>query len=280
MSQRENSHIRNGRFQSQLTSWTATGATYVASDGDEHYGMAQLAVGDTLTQLFSVGLARTYTLHIAVKCAAVLADGDATVTIRDNSSNLITTRSLTVSAINTWTVNEINLGLPGISNMSLTFINVAADADIKIDDVWLWHIPMTRTDIAARTHINLAGSATEYGWTTTPAGALTEGDYTYAIDAVLAGLGSTNPETGEVDIRWLHDPQNAVKLLETEMLRRAHNSAILETDIRLGPRQESRSQIARNLAERIGVTFNNPGTRVATMRELRYKPSRDFPRND
>jgi hypothetical protein len=64
----ERNYLINGRFLQNLNGWTAeNGASYLASDGDDHYGIANLPVGGSVRQDFAVDNARAYTLHVAAK---------------------------------------------------------------------------------------------------------------------------------------------------------------------------------------------------------------------
>ena len=80
----ERSHVYNGRFLQNLDLWTATNASYSAGDGDDHYGVAALSVGGYIIQDFTVPLARSYSLHVAVKpVGAVLTTNQVQAIITD-----------------------------------------------------------------------------------------------------------------------------------------------------------------------------------------------------
>lgn len=238
----ERSHLSNGRFLQNLSNWTAVNAVYNAGDGDEHYGIAVLSAGGYIQQTFSVPNARQYTIHVAVKGLT------AQLLIMDGSGNTVLTQDLTGIA-DTWTDNDIIVGLaPG--TYSIKLINDGT-GDIKVDDIWLWFVPMSRSTMASRVHTKIGRLATERSYSTTPSGALTEGSYTYAIDSGLRAVGAINPETGTPDVRYLDEEniQTALEFIEREIIEQLQRDYSVEVDIRVGQRQESLSQISKALSE-------------------------------
>ncbi len=104
------------------------------------------------------------------------------------------TQNLTGTA-DTWTEQTFTFGLTEGTTYQIKLINNSAAGNVKIDDVWLWWVPMTRAAIATRVHTKLARLATGRGYATTPAGALTEGSYTYAIETAYAQSERSRSET-------------------------------------------------------------------------------------
>lgn len=267
----ERSHVYNGRFLQNLDLWTATNAAYSAGDGDDHYGVAVLSAGGYITQDFTVPAARSYSLHTAVKpVGAVLTAGQMQAIITDDRGNQVVTLSLEGDASNTWQENTDTLGLAPGNTYTLKLLNGAA-VPVRIDDVWLWFVPITRAQIATQVHARLGQLATDYSLSTTPSGALTEGSYTYAIDSGLRGCNAVNDETGQPDVRYLDagDVLTVLDLVEAEMLKRVQRSAVTEVDVRLGPRQESLSQKAANIGKLLGGGAGSGGGRVV-MRRLTH----------
>lgn len=267
----ERSHVFNGRFLQNLDLWTATNAAYSAGDGDDHYGVAALSVGGYITQDFTVPLARSYSLHVAVKpVGAVLTAGQLQAIITDDRGNQLPAVSLEGDTDGAWQENTDTLGLAPGTTYRLKILNSAA-VPVRIDDVWLWFVPITRAQIATQVHARLGTLATDYSLSTTPAGALTEGSYTYAIDSGLRGANAVNGETGQPDIRYLDsgDVLTVLDLVEGEMLKRVQRSAVTEVDVRLGPRQESLSQKAANIGQLIAGGSGSGGGRVV-MRRLTH----------
>lgn len=244
----ERTYLTNGQFLHDLTDWDVTGATYSAGDGDAHYGVAQLAVGQAIAQDFAVDYVRAHTLALALKCSAPVTAGQVTVVIEDEDGNVLTTLQPTCAA-NAWRTNDWTLGLASGTTYTITITNVGAGAAIKLDDIWLWPLLMTRAGMAQRIHTKLGRLATERSLSLTPNGAYTEGDYTLAIEVALRRAGAVNPETDQADARWL-DSANVDTALETaerEMLERLQRDYAVETDISVDGRSESRSQIREAL---------------------------------
>lgn len=267
----ERSHVFNGRFLQNLDLWTATNAAYSAGDGDEHYGVAVLSAGGYITQDFTVPMARSYSIHTAVKpVGAVLTANQLQAIITDDDGSQVVVLSLEGDTDGAWQENTDTLGLAPGTTYRLQILNSAA-VPVRIDDVWLWFVPITRAQIAAQVHARLGTLATDYSLSVTPSGALTEGSYTYAIDAGLRGCNAVNDETGQPDVRYLDsgDVLTVLELVEGEMLKRVQRSAVTEVDVALGPRRESLSQKAANIGSLIGGGAGSGGGRVV-MRKLTH----------
>lgn len=244
----ELNHLNNGRFMHDLNNWVISGATYSAGDGDDHYGVAVLSTGgDYVEQTFSVPRFRSYTLNLAVKAVgADLSGAQATARITDGDGSTVVTTNLTGTA-DTWTENTITLGLAPGTTYTLRLSNASATGDVRIDDVWLWFVPVTRAEIAARVHAKLARLATDRSLSVST-------DYEYAIDAGLRAIGAISPETGTPDTRYLSEEQiNAVlNEVEREMLEQLQRDYATEVDLAVGPRREALSQIGAALSRLVG----------------------------
>lgn len=266
----ENNHLTNGRFLHDLDNWTVTGAAYSAGDGDDHYGVAVLSTGgDVISQTFSVPKLRQYSLHLAVK--GLLSGSEATAVITDGDGNTVVTQNLS-GADGSWTDNDFTIGLAYGTTYTLTITNASAAGDIKIDDVWLWYVPISRANIAARVAAKLARLATERSLSATASGSLTEGNYTYAIDAGLRAYGGISPETGLPDTRYLlpNDVQGVIELVEKEMLEQLENDFAVESDVQVGPRRENRSQIVAALSRKTGTDRDGSGAATVVQRKMIY----------
>lgn len=272
----ERSHLNNGRFENNLDQWTASGAAYSAGDGDDHYGVAVLSTGgDYISQTFTVPRVRSYSIHAAVKAiGASLSAGQCTLVITDGNSNTVKTSNLTGTA-DTWTDNDITAGLVPGTTYTLKITNVSATGDVRIDDVWLWFVPMTRADLATRVDDKLGRLATDRSLSTTASGAKTEGDYTYAVDAGLRSVGAINPETGLPDVRYLDEEslQTALDYITTEMVEQLKLDYAVEVDIRVGQRSENLSQISKALD---GLTGGEKKGGRVVMRRMKHSRAEDF----
>ena len=266
----ERNHLVNGRFLQSLDNWTASGATYLASDGDEHYGIAVLPTGGGyVEQTFAVPNARAYSFHIAVKAAgAALSAGQATARIQDGDGNTALTQNLTAGTQDTWIETTTALGLAPGTTYTLRLTNASAAGDVRLDDVWLWWVPLSRAELAARVHAKLDRLATAASFSTTPAGVLTEGSYTYAVDAGLRAVGAIDPETDTPDVRWLESAQvdTALDEIEREMLERLMRYYSTAVDTQVGSRRESLSQVSAALLALTGGSAGGGGGRVVVRR--------------
>lgn len=257
----ERSHLVNGRFIQDLSGWTISGAEYLASDGDDHYGIAVLSTGgDYAEQQFSVPDVRSYSVHLAAKSASGQSASEVQLIITDGNDNQVLAQNVAVGAA-AWQENTFAFGLAPGTNYTLRIVNLTAIEDVKIDDVWVWHVPLTRQQLANRVNAKLARLASERSLSTAASGANTEGDYTYAVDAGLMDANAINPETGLPDVRYL-DPESqniALDTIEREMLERLQRDYLTEVDFGLGPRRESRSQVAKGIGEILGTSAQGGG---------------------
>jgi len=251
----EHTYIVNGRFYHNLNGWTVSGGvSYSAGDGDDHYGVIVLPVGGSANQAFGVIGAKSFTLHVSVKAVgADLTAGQATVTITDGYGNTVKVTNLTGTA-DTWTENTITLGLAEGTTYEIQFDNASAAGNVKLDDVWLWYVPVTRADIASRVYAKLGRLASDRSLSVTPSGALTEGDFTYAIDAGLRSVDAIDPETDLPDVRWLdgENVKGAIDTITKEMLAQLALDYAAEVDTTVGQHSESLSQKTAAISKLIG----------------------------
>lgn len=270
----ELSHLSNGRFLHNLDSWTASSATYSAGDGDDHYGMAVLTTGGGyVEQTFTVDRARSYSLHYSVKpVGSALSGSQATLRITDGSSNTVVSQNLSGSG-DAWTETTSSFGLAPGTTYTLRFTNASAAGNVKLDDVWLWWVPVTRAQLASAVNAKLARLASQRSLSTVTSGANTEGDYTNAVDAGLRTAGAINPETDLPDIRYLTATQvdTALDAIELEMLERLYRDYAVDVDIQVGPRRESLSQTAAAIAKLTSAGGSTPSANRVVSRPLHYE---------
>ena len=253
----------NGKFLHNLNGWTpSAGVTYSAGDGDDNYGVAVLPVGGSIWQEFSVDEEALQSLHISVKAVgASLSGSQATLVIKDNYDNTVITQNLSGTA-DTWTENLYSVGISEGTTYRITITNNSAAGDIKIDDVWIWFIPITRAQIATAVHAKLGRLATERSLSTTPSGTLTEGSYTYAIDAGLRTIGAIDEEVGLPSVRFVESEQVQMLIGEVrrEMLEFLQTEYAVEVDTSTGPYSQQLSQKASLIGDIIGSGKGGGGT--------------------
>lgn len=253
----EKSYLINGRFLHNLNGWTVSdpAVVYSAGDADEHYGVCILPTGNmSIEQAFGVVGIREFTLRLAVKAVGgSLSGGQAILSIEDGEGNTVLTQNLTGVA-DTWTINEFEYGLGEGTTYTLRIKNVSAIGNVKIDDVWLWFVPMTRGEIATRVHAKLGRLVAERNMYPNESGALTEGAYTYAVDAALRYVGAIDPDAGLPDVRWLDEQtiQNALDYVEKQMLEQLQKDYAVEVDTSEGPYSQSLSQKRQAISDMLG----------------------------
>lgn len=251
----ENTYLLNGRFLHNLNGWTVSDSAvvYSAGDGDDHYGVAVLPTGNkSIEQVFNVDMIRSFVLHVAVKAVgAALTAGQAVIVIEDGNGNTVTTLDLVAGTADTWVETTYSIGLAQGTAYTLRVKNVNAAGDVKIDDLWLWFVPITRAEISVRVASKLGTLASDQGYTTTASGALTEGSYTHAIDAALRNVGAIDDDTGQIDIRYLDEwtTQSAINYTENEILLQLQSVFSSLVDVSIGPYSESYSQLKKNVDE-------------------------------
>lgn len=264
----ERSLISNGRFLHDIDNWTFVGAEYSAGDGDDHYGIAVLDVGDYISQTFSVPHLRAYSVHLDAKpMGGDLSSSKSQIIITDGDGNTVAEIDLTgTDAV--WTANETEIGLaPGTSYTLKIINNSFSDGALRIDDVWIYGLIISRSEIASRVADKLGRLGTERSLSASASGSKTEGDFTYSIDKSLRDQEMINPETGLPDIRYLNSPGDVGSVLSgtiEDMLEGLEMDYAVETDLKVGPRSESRSQIAGNISKMRSGGAGGSGKRVVS----------------
>lgn len=259
----------NGRFLYDLSAWNPAGASYSAGNGDAHYGCASMPAASSIHQQFAVDRARSYTLHVAAY------GGSATVQIADGNGNSLPSQTASGSA-GVWTESTITLGLAPGNSYTITITN-AGGSTILVDDVWLWWVPQTRSQLAATVARQIATLAGDASFATTLSGAQTEGDYTDAVDAGLRSVGAIDPESDLPDIRALSGALLAPCLdaIERAMLSKLQRYYARLVDTKAGPVEEKLSQIAAGLASATRSGSGGSGGGQVVVRTLRHV-ARDY----
>lgn len=258
----ERTLLNNGRFLHNLNGWDASVATYSAGQGDDHYGVALLPTGGAyIEQSFAVPDYASYSLHLSLHgVGAAITSGQVTAVITDGDDNTVVTLN-PVGAADTWSENTLTAGLAPGTTYTLRITNVSASGNVYVDDVWMWFVPITRIAIAKRTHAKLGRMATERTLHYAVMGELSEGDYTYAIDAALRMYAAINPETGSPDIRYIdaEQVQNILNAVRIEMLERLQTDYAVEVDTTTGPYRQNLSQKTQLIGEILGTGGGSQG---------------------
>lgn len=239
----------NGDFSRGLYQWEGSG-TISRSDGYPRLNCVQLAAGQSIRQAYGISDQILYTLHYFYKLAtgATLTAGYGSVTQTHTGAPLDVWREgVLVFAVET-----------GEGNDEVEFS--ASGGIVLVDTVTLIGegLPKSRAEIAALVAGQIAAIATDKGFVTTPSASGPEGDYSAAIDEALRANAAMN-RWGDPDVTLLLGSQvnQVIESAKIAMLQRARASYALETDVSLGPRSESRSQIAGSLDEMLAGAGGN-----------------------
>ncbi len=230
--------LHNGAFDGGLDEWTGSG-TIDRSLGYPRPACVRLADGQSIRQEASVGPDSLYTLHWFYRLGA-----GATLTVQYGS----VTHVLDGVPVDAWREGVLYFALDESATQDVTF--AAAGGTAYLDSVTLLAggLPITRAHLAQHVAGRLADLATEAALSSTAAGDTPEGDYSAAIDEALRSLGAIT-RWGDADVTALHASKvnDAVDSATTAMLQRLRARYALQTDVTLGPRSESRSQIAGSI---------------------------------
>lgn len=272
----ERNRLTNGRFLHNLNGWTVSGAAYSPGDGDDHYGVAAVEDGGYLWQDFAVVDTRVYSVHIAAKSTTGFTGSEIQLVINDGDGNNVVTEDIEAGTAS-WVENTFTYGLAPGTSYEFKIANDAGE-EVLIDDVWVWHVPITRANAAARVDEKLAGLATAQSLSTAASGSKTEGDYTYAVDAGLRNVNAINPETGFPDVRYLGPDDVNPLLLEIrkEVLEQLQSTYLLQVDTQIGPRRESLSQIAKQIGDIAGTSGSGSGKSSGGTARVEQRPLKRY----
>lgn len=233
--------LLNGGFDGNLNEWT--GGTIVRSLGYPRLGCVQLDDGESISQQVSVSADTLYTLHFFYQ----LSPG-ASLVVRYGSIE-----QAFQGFEGDWQEGTMIFALDVGANESVTF--EADDGTVYVDSValGLGGLPISRDEIAVRLERRLGGLATDAGLSMTPSSAGPQGDYSEAIDEALRAVGAMSrygdPDVTKVEASQVND---LIESAQAAMLQVVRASYALETDVTLGPRRESRSQIAASIDAMLG----------------------------
>ena len=270
----DRSHVINGQFRNSADGWTLSGtAAFKHTDGMDHYGVISLpAVDDYIEQQFAVPYTREYLLHFSAKMASTrTGTGDLEIRILD-AQDVLVHAVTAISSDGEWWEYENKIGLARGENFKLRVYHVADSNEIVVDDIWLYHVPASRHDVAEWVHNKLGRLASDRSLRFTSDGKQkTEADYTFAVSSGLRQMGAINPETDLPDVRYLLTNQVdlLIDLVEGEMLETLQRDYLAEVDISVGPRKESRSQKAAGIQKLMDGKGSTVGRIV--MRKLKHK---------
>ncbi|MFN8493131.1 MAG: hypothetical protein U0350_36345 [Caldilineaceae bacterium] len=244
--------ITNGGFDGNLYRWQGSGAILL-TDGYPRLGCARLTSGQSIYTDQGIGLGENYlhTLHFFYK----VSDG---ATLTANYGNI--SQAFAGSPSDTWREGILGFALDAGGNSPMLF--AATSGVCLVDSVTLLQgaLPIHRAAIAAAVAARLSSLVTDAGLSATASASGPEGDYAAPIDEALRALGAVN-NWGDPDVTAL-DPakvNDVIDAAQNALLARLRATYALETDVRLGPQQESRSQIMSNLGLLAGGSGGGKG---------------------
>lgn len=256
--------IENGGFDGSLLHWN--GGEMNHSLGYPRPGCAQIAAGTALHYSAAQGASaeQVFTLHFFFR----LEVGETlTVSLGDVSQEFS-------GLFDVWREAVLTLGVVAETTIAPAFAASEPEEDpapCYVDGVTLLVgvLPLTRAGLAAAVAKRLGALGTDAGLSVAAAASGPEGDYTGAVEEALRQVGAVNA-WGDPDITALAAGQvNAViEAAHTAMLAVLTNHYALQTDVSLGPRSESRSQIAKALTA-LGGAGAGAGDRSAKVGPLR-----------
>lgn len=250
----------NGHFDGSLLHWSGGGMN--RSLGYPRPGCAQIDEGDSLEYIYqAIGVSpgQVYTLHFFFRRPA---NAVLTASLGNASQEF-------AGATDAWQEGVLTLGVVEETTIAPAFL--ALNETGYVDGVTLAPgvLVLTRRALMLAVENRLAGLATDAGLAAAATTKGPEGDYTGAVEEALRQVGAVN-EWGDPDITALAADQvnAAIEAALTAMMGQLANHYALETDVSLGPRSESRSQIAKMLTT-LGSAGAGAGDRSAKIGPLR-----------
>lgn len=234
--------LSNGAFDGNLNEWTGSGIINRAL-GYPRLGCAQLATGQSISQYVGLSEDQFVTLHFFYRlgAGASLTAGYGAIT------------QSFVGVVDAWQEGYLSFALDVSANDYITF--TAVGGTVYVDNAALLSggLPISRAGIATRIANRLGTLGTDATLSAVATGDKPEGDYSESIDDALRSLAAVD-FFGYPDVTRV-TPEIVQALLQsgfTSMLQQLRVQYSLETDVTLGPRRESRSQIATSIDALLG----------------------------
>ena len=233
------SYIQAGGFDGTINDqyWTGTG-TIDRSLGYPRLGCVQLTAGQSIAQAVGLSADQLHTAHLFYRPG----DG-ASLTVAYGSIS----QTFDAGTASQWNEAVMVFALDASASDALTLS--ASGGTVYVDTVTLTTgIAISRGALAVTVAARLGGLATGASLTTTPSASGPNGSYSAAIDEALRSLGAVN-SWGDPDITTLDYGQvnDATEAAVTALLQTLRSTYALRTDVSLGPRRESFSQIAASI---------------------------------
>ena len=249
--------LQNGDFSRGLYQWEGSGAIS-RSLGYPRVNCAQLDAGESLSQSIGISGEILYTLHYFYRLAT-----SATLTVAYGDVS----QEHTGAPLDVWREGVLVFSVENDGgNEEVTLSATGGTAYVDTIAMFGGGLPMSRAEIAGQVAARIAEFATDAGLSTTPSASGPEGDYSTAIDEALRAIGAMN-RWGDIDVTLLTPAQvnNVIEGARAAMLQRLRAKYALDVDVTLGPRSESRSQIAGSLDEMLAGAGSDRRPKVARL---------------
>jgi len=208
----------------------------------------------------SVSEDQIYTLHYfyRLETGATLTAGYGSIT-----------QTHTGAPLSAWREGVLVFAVDAASADAVAFS--AAGGVAYVDTVTLIGrgLPLTRQGVLSIAAARIEDLATDAGLSSAASGDEPEGDYSHAIDEALRQVGAVN-RWGDADVTRLTAAKanDVLEATVTAMLQRLRSRYALETDVSLGPRRESRSQIAASIDAMLSGSGADRRVKVGRLRRL------------
>ena len=231
---------------SALSGWEHSNVSFVANDGNDTLGCAEIANGH-IQQIVAIPLPGKWTLQFWYKVAV---PSTVASTLLADDGSVIYTKSVSITTTDKWVEVCDTVKLPPVN---VTWKLSSSDT-VKVDGMSLAHIPITRAEIARRVELDYGTLVTELKISSKPDGDATEGDYTNAVTKSLEQVGAVD-EWERADVRHLmaDEVEDVIAKATHNMLPRLHNEAMLRpTSSSTGPVTDSYGTVSA-LEKRMGI---------------------------
>ena len=251
--------IYYGGFDGAIDADYWTGGTICRSLGYPRLGCVELVAGQSVRQGVELSGDQLYTLHYFYQLAV-----GATLNVTVGAI----AQEHTGAPLSVWREGVLGLSVGASIQANVQFTAIDGDCYVDTVSLILGAVPVYRSGLALVVAARLSTLATDAELSTMPSIDGPEGSYSAAIDEALRQVGAVN-EWGDPDVCQLEPGQVNVVLeaIQTAMLQQLRSKYALETDVSLGPRRESRSQIAASIDAMLSGAGSN--RRVATGRLFR-----------
>lgn len=236
-------YLFNGGFEGNLYYWAGTGVIN-RTLGYPRLGCCQLDTGRYIEQVRAIGPNWPHTIHFYYR----LSTG-ATLTVQYGAT---ISQTFSGTPADVWREGVLTFAVDASPAATDSVKFTASGGTVYVDTATLMvNSPaMTRAALASAIQGRITALVSDSGFDATASALGPEGDYTSAVEEAFRSLGAIN-RWGDADPPTLPtDKINDLVVAGQEaMIHKLRAKYALKTDVSLGPRRESYSQIAQSLDE-------------------------------